>query len=60
MGGDRPARHTDRVPRAPDGSVAVEVHQLVRELDGTLLGESDVQHVYVFRDDLVTRMDVEG
>jgi hypothetical protein len=42
----------------PDGSVAVEVHQLVRALDGTLLGESDVQHVYVFREDLVMRMDV--
>jgi hypothetical protein len=43
----------------PDGSVAVSVHQLVRALDGSLLAESDVLHVYRFRDDLVTRMDVE-
>ena len=42
----------------PDGSVAVDVHQLVRALDGALIGEGDVQHVYVFRDDLVARMDV--
>ena len=42
MGGDRPARHG----------------QLVRALDGALIGEGDVQHVYVFRDDLVARMDV--
>ena len=42
-----------------DGSVVVEVHQVARALDGTLLGEGDVRHVYVFRDDLVTRMDVE-
>jgi hypothetical protein len=43
----------------PDGSVVADVHQLVRALDGTLVGESDVRHVYVFRDDLVVRMDVE-
>jgi hypothetical protein len=43
----------------PDGSVAVDVHQLVRALDGSTIGESDVRHVYVFRGDLVTWMDVE-
>jgi hypothetical protein len=42
-----------------DGSIAVEVDQLARGLDGTLLGEGRVFHVYVFRDDLVARMDVE-
>jgi hypothetical protein len=43
----------------PDGSVVVEVHQLVRALDGSPVAESDVRHVYVFRDDLIERMDVE-
>lgn len=43
----------------PDGSLAVGVHQLVRALDGVEIAENDVRHVYVFRDDLVTRMDVE-
>jgi ketosteroid isomerase-like protein len=42
-----------------DGSVAVEVHQLVRALDGAEIAENDVRHVYVFDDDLVTRMEVE-
>jgi len=42
-----------------DGSIAVEVHQVPRDLDGTVLGEGRVLHVYVFRDDLVARMDVE-
>jgi ketosteroid isomerase-like protein len=42
-----------------DGSVAVDVHQVARSLDGTLVAENDVRHVYAFRDDLVTRMDVE-
>jgi hypothetical protein len=43
----------------PDGSIAVEVDQVGRDLDGALLDERRVVHVYVFRDDLVARMDVE-
>ena len=42
-----------------DGSIAVEVDQVARGLDGTLLGEGRVLHVYVFRDDVIARMDVE-
>jgi hypothetical protein len=42
-----------------DGSLAVDVHQVVRALDGSLVAENDVRHVYAFLDDLVTRMDVE-
>jgi hypothetical protein len=47
------------VTTRPDGKVAVAVHQLVRGLDGTLLGEGDVVHVYSFRGTLIARMDVE-
>jgi hypothetical protein len=43
----------------PDGRIAVDVRQTVRSLDGTLIGEGDVRHVYAFDGDLVTRMDVE-
>jgi hypothetical protein len=43
-----------------DGSIAVEVDQVVRRVDGTLVGQGRVIHVYAFRDDLVTRMDVEA
>jgi hypothetical protein len=43
----------------PDGSIAVEVHQVVHDLNGSLVGEGRVFHVYVFRDDMVARMDVE-
>ena len=42
-----------------DGTIVVEVEQVVRGLDGTLVGEGRVLHVYTFRDDLVARMDVE-
>ena len=43
---------------AEDGRVAVAVHQVVRSLDGALLADQVVTHVYAFRDGLVTRMDV--
>ena len=47
------------VTTRPDGKVAVDVHQLVRSLDGTLLDEGDVVHVYSFQGALIARMDVE-
>ena len=51
-------------PRAfvplPDGGLAVRVHQTVRGLDGALLSEGDVRHVYRFEGELVDRMDVEN
>jgi len=43
----------------PDGSIAVEVDQLVRDLDGAVIGEARVLHVYVFAGELIARMDVE-
>jgi hypothetical protein len=42
-----------------DGRVAVEVDQVVRGLDGAVLAERRVVHVYTFRDGLIARMDVE-
>jgi hypothetical protein len=42
----------------PDGRVEVEVHQVARTLDGTLLWDGVVRHTYTFRDGLVARMDV--
>jgi ketosteroid isomerase-like protein len=47
-----------RTTALADGRVAVEVAQVVRSLDGTLLREATVRHVYTFRDGLVARMDV--
>jgi ketosteroid isomerase-like protein len=42
-----------------DGRIAVDVHQVVRSLDGELLADRRVVHVYALRDGLVARMDVE-
>jgi hypothetical protein len=47
------------VPRG-DGRYAVEVHQVVRSLDGAVLSESDVVHVYELDDGVIVRMDIEG
>jgi ketosteroid isomerase-like protein len=40
------------------GRISVEVHQVVRALDGAVLADRTVTHVYAFRDGLVERMDV--
>jgi hypothetical protein len=42
-----------------EGRIVVDVHQVVRDLDGTLLSDSRVRHVYTFRDGLVERMDIQ-
>jgi hypothetical protein len=42
----------------PDGRIAIDVHQVVRDLAGALLAEGRVQHVYRFRDGLVDHMEV--
>ena len=41
-----------------DGRISVQVHQVVRGLDGSLIADRTVTHVYTFRDTLVERMDV--
>jgi hypothetical protein len=43
----------------PDGSVAVDVHQVVRDLDGRVVSDSRVVHRYEFRDGLIARMEIE-
>jgi ketosteroid isomerase-like protein len=47
------------VTTQPDGSTAVDVHQVVRDLASGAIDERDVVHRYTFRDDKVVRMDVE-
>ena len=41
-----------------DGKIAVQVHQVVRDLDGALLSDQQVEHVYTLRDGLIARMDI--
>jgi hypothetical protein len=41
------------------GRVAVDVHQIVRDLQGAVVSDRRVRHVYMLRDGLVERMDIE-
>ena len=41
------------------GRWVVEVHQVVRGLEGKLLADRIVHHAYRFRDGLIERMDIE-
>lgn len=43
-----------------DGRVAVTVHQLVRDLGGTVLKEATVEHVYAFEDGLIKSMEIRA
>jgi cation diffusion facilitator family transporter len=43
-----------------DGTVAVDVHAVVRSRSGELLSDTHVEHVYAFRDGLVSRMDIHS
>jgi hypothetical protein len=42
-----------------DGTVAVRVHQVVRDLDGNTLADNEVVHVYRFERGLVVEMTIE-
>jgi ketosteroid isomerase-like protein len=53
--------HVEPLAMTPeaDGRIRVDVHAVVRDLDGNLLSEGDVQHVYTFRDGLVAHMEIQ-
>ena len=44
----------------PEGEVVVEVHQVVRDLDGNLLADKMVGHVFRIKNRLVKRFDIRG
>jgi hypothetical protein len=47
-----------RITAQPDGRVAVDVHQVVRDRDGAVLADQMVRHTYTIRDGLIARMEV--
>ncbi|HEY1680777.1 MAG TPA: nuclear transport factor 2 family protein [Candidatus Tumulicola sp.] len=42
-----------------DGTIEVKVHQSVKGLNGDILSDTEVRHVYTVADDLIERMDIE-
>ena len=49
----------DAFEEMPDGRVSVTVHQRVRDLDGNVISDGHIRHVYGLRDGLVVRMDID-
>lgn len=43
-----------------DGKIEVKVNQLVKDLNGTILFDGKVNHIYTFNNGLITVMDVES
>lgn len=53
--------HVEPIRMREDGAdgIEVDVHQVVRDLEGRVVVDTHVQHVYRFRDDLIVRMDIQ-
>ena len=48
------------VTQRDDGATVVEVHQVVRNLEGEVLLDETVRHVFQIDEGLVTRFDIEN
>ena len=44
----------------PEGEIIVEVHQVVRDLDGNLLADKMVGHIFRIETGLIRRFDIRG
>src|SRR5665647_3580040 len=42
-----------------DGTLEITVHQIVKDLEGNLMFDGTVKHVYTLQDGLLRRMDIE-
>lgn len=48
-----------RITQDDQGRLVVQVHQVVRDLNGAVLVDTKVHHAYGFADGLIKRMDIE-
>ncbi len=44
----------------PEGEIVVEVHQVVRDLNGNLLADKMVGHIFRIENGLIKRFDIRG
>jgi GrpB-like predicted nucleotidyltransferase (UPF0157 family) len=49
----------ERFQQDETGRMVVDVHQVVRDLDGNVIVDQMVQHVYIIENDLIRRMDIQ-
>ncbi|MCP9752732.1 nuclear transport factor 2 family protein [Ferruginibacter sp. HRS2-29] len=47
------------ITERPDGTFEVSVHQHVKDLQGNVLFDGTVKHIYTVQDGLLRRMDIE-
>jgi hypothetical protein len=47
------------ITERPDGKVEVEVYQLVKDLESSILFDGNVKHVYIINNGLLQEMDIE-
>ncbi len=50
----------ERFVTEADGRIAVDVHQVVRDLEGNVLADVTVQHVYLIENGLVKSMEIRN
>jgi hypothetical protein len=43
----------------PNGTIAITVHQVVKDLQGNLMFDGTVKHIYTLESGLLQRMDIE-
>jgi hypothetical protein len=48
------------ITERPDGKVEVEVDQLVKDMQGNILFNGTVKHIYVIKNNLLYSMDIEN
>jgi ketosteroid isomerase-like protein len=48
----------EEISRADDGRVVVSVHQVVRDMNGELIADQQVTHLFTFHQGQITRFDI--
>jgi SnoaL-like protein len=48
----------ERLTPDDEGRITVDVHAVVRDLDGNVVSDAHIQHIYSFRDGLVSHMEI--
>jgi len=47
------------ITERPNGTFEVKIHQLVKDLEGNVIFDGTVKHIYTVQDDLLRKMDIE-
>jgi ketosteroid isomerase-like protein len=55
-----PRVEPEEIMRTDDGRVAVSVHQVVRSVEGDLIGDQRVTHLFTFQRGKITQFDIAG